>query len=257
MRLLERHYDRLFGDRLPPVEFGQVAVCVDITAAATEFFLGNSQEYWDFREHFGSLAAPPLGWYEFTPPAHLRVPWGLQRLRPPELASAEARIGYRVTRLPVAAQRQQSVLQDDPLPQLISSLCDGALPAAGTATARQEKLRRWRHAGVAVQTVMLCEVVAHHAQAGLLSQLFGLYLDEQEKPLPELLAFALPQPLIALGQNAQVQLFPLFYALSALNSGAAYLQPAASSPAGAGPAAALRFEEIVMRNPSVPAVSHN
>ena len=55
---------------------------------------------------------------------------------------------------------------------------------------------------------MLCEVVAHHAQAGLLSQLFGLYLDEQEKPLPELMAFALPQPLIALGPGAQVQLLP-------------------------------------------------
>ena len=73
MRLLERHYDRLFGDRLPPEEFGQVAVCVDITAAATDFFLGNSQEYWDFREHFGSLAAPPLGWYEYAPPAQLRA----------------------------------------------------------------------------------------------------------------------------------------------------------------------------------------
>ena len=258
MRLLERHYDRLFGDRLPPEEFGQVAVCVDITAAATEFFLGNSQEYWDFREHFGSLAAPPLGWYEYAPPAHLRVPWGLQYLRPPELAEADARIGYRVTRLPVGARQQRDLLQDDPLPELIGSLCAGARPAPGTATARQEQLRRWRRTGVVVQTVMLCEVVAHHAQAGLLSQLFGLYLDEQEKPLPELLAFALPQPLLALGTfGAQVQLLPLFYALSALNSGAAYLQPAASSPADAGQAAALRFEEIVMRNPSVPAVSHN
>lgn len=257
MRLLERHYERLFGDRLPPEEFGQVAVCVDITAAATELFLGNSQEYWDFREHFGSLAAPPLGWYEYEPPAQLRAPWGLQRLRPPELSGTEARIGYRVTRLPVGEHKQRSLLQDDPLPELIFTLCGGAPPAPGTLDQRRQGLRRWRHTGVVVQTVMLCEVVAHHAQAGLLSQLYGLYLDDQEKPLPELLAFALPPPLVMLGQNAQVQLLPLFYALSALNSGAAYLQPAASSPAGAGQAAELRFAEIVMRNPSVPVVSHN
>lgn len=257
MRLLERHYDRLFGDRLPIKEFAQVAVCVDITAAATDFFLGNSQEYWDFREHFGSLAAPPLGWYEYAPPAQLRVPWGLQRLRPPELSGAEARIGYRVTRLPVGPHKRRSLLQDDPLPELIFTLCGGAPPAPKTLDRRRQGLRRWRRTGVAVQTVMLCEVVAHHAQAGLLSQLFGLYLDEEEKPLPELLAFALPQPLIALGQDAQVQLCPLFHALSALNSGAAYLQPAASSPAGAGQAAALRFEELVMRNPGVPTVNPN
>ena len=258
MRLLERHYERLFGDRLPPEEFGQVAVCIDITAAATEFFLGNNQEYWDFREHFGSLAAPPLGWYEYAPPAQLRAPWGLQRLRPPELSGTEARIGYRVTRLPVGEHKQRSLLQDDPLPELICALCGGAPPVPATLDQRRQGLRRWRRTGVAVQTVLLCEVVAHHAQAGLLSQLFGLYLDEQEKPLPELMAFALPQPLLALGTfGAQVQLLPLFYALSALNSGAAYLQPAASSPGGAGQAAALRFEEIVMRNPSVPAVSHN
>jgi hypothetical protein len=248
MRLLERHYDRLFGDRLPPEEFDQVAVCVDITAAATDFFLGNSQEYWDFREHFGSLAAPPLGWYEYAPPAQLRVPWGLQRLRPPELSGAEARIGYRVTRLPVEEHKRRSLLQDDPLPELIYTLCSGTPPAPGTLD---------RRTGVAVQTVMLCEVVAHNAQAGLLSQLFGLYLDEEDKPLPELLAVALPGPLSALGQHAAVQLCPLFYALSALNSGVAYLQPAASSPAGAGQAVALRFEEVVMRNPGVPVVSHN
>jgi len=42
MRLLERHYERLpsGSHRLPPEEFGQVAVCIDITAAATEFFMG-------------------------------------------------------------------------------------------------------------------------------------------------------------------------------------------------------------------------
>jgi len=267
MRLLERHYDRLpsGSDRLPPEEFGQVAVCIDITAAATEFFLGNNQEYWDFRDHFGSLAAPPLGWYEYAPPAQLRAPWGLQRLsqipargRPPELSSTEARIGYRVTRLPVGEHKQRSLLQDDPLPELICALCGEAPPVLASLDQRRQGLRRWRRIGVAVQTVLLCEVVAHHAQAGLLSQLFGLYLDEQEKPLPELMAFALPQPLLALDTfGAQVQLLPLFYALSALNSGAAYLQPAASSPGGAGQAAALRFEEIVMRNPSVPAVSHN
>ena len=155
MRLLERHYDRLFGDRLPPEEFGQVAVCVDITAAATEFFLGNSQEYWDFREHFGSLAAPSLGWYEYAPPAQLRVPWGLQRLRPLELAGTEARIGYRVTRLPVGEHQQRSLLQDDPLQELLCALCGGAPPAPATPDQRRQGLRRWRRTGVAVHTVML------------------------------------------------------------------------------------------------------
>ena len=143
------------------------------------------------------------------------------------------------------------------MPELILTLCGGVPSAPRTLDQRRQGLRRWRQTGVVVQTVMLCEVVAHNAQAGLLSQLYGLYLDEQEKPLPELLAFALPQPLIALGQDAQVQLLPLFYALSALNSGAAYLQPAASSPADASQAAALRFAEVVMRNPSMPAVSYN
>ena len=72
MRLLERHYDQIFGALLRPEDFGRLAMCVDITAAATDFFLGNSQEYWDARSHFGSLAGPPLGWYEYAPPAQLR-----------------------------------------------------------------------------------------------------------------------------------------------------------------------------------------
>ena len=109
-----------------------------------------------------------------------------------------------------------------------------------------------------MQTVLLCEVVAHHAQAGLLSQLFGLYLDEQEKPLPELMAFALPQPLLALGHwMRRSSCCPC--SMRCRRSTAA--RPICSRPPvhlrGAGQAAALRFEEIVMRNPSVPAVSHN
>ncbi len=133
MRLLERHYGRLQSgsDRLPPDECGQVAVGVDITAAATELCWprlrprhGNSQKYGDFREHCGSPAAA--------------------------------------------------------------------------------------------------------------------------------------RPLVALGTfGAQVQLLPLFFALPALNSGAAGWQPAASSPTDASPAAAWRCAEVVIRNPRVLAVSHN
>lgn len=129
--------------------------------------------------------------------------------------------------------------------------CPHREPRPVPAVAAPTKTAPVASRGGAVQTVMLCEVVAHNAQAGLLSQLFGLYLDEADQPLPELLAFALPGPLSALGQHAAVQLCPLFHARSALNSGAAYLQPAASSPLGAGQAVALRFEEVVMRNPPV------
>ena len=257
MRLLERHYDQLFGALLRPEDFGRLAVCVDITAAATDFFLGNSQEYWDARAHFGSLAGPPLGWYEYAPPAQLRGPAGLRRLRPAQLTSAEARIGYRVTRLPVEPHNRRFVLRDDPLPQLIYSLCGGARTAPGTADQRQQGLRRWRRTGVAVQTMLLCEVVAGNTPIGLLSALFGLYLDAQDKPLPELLVAALPAPLSELGPDAQVALCPLFYALSALNSRTAYLQPAASSPDVTGQLATLPFAEVVMRETRVPTVSQN
>lgn len=256
MRLLERYYEQLCGGQWAPADFGRLAVCVDITAAADDYFLGNSQDYWDFREHFGSLAAPALGWYEYALPAQLRSPAGLQRLRPPG-APADARIGYRVTRLPVAPPRQRSVLQDDPLPQLIAGLYGGTRPAPGSAAKRRQALRRWRSTGAAVPTVLLCEVVAPTAAGRLLSALFGLYLDEQDKPLPELLACALPAPLAALGPEAMTQLCPLFHALSALNSGAAYLQPAASSSGVTGELATLPFVEVVLRQPGLPTASRN
>ncbi len=70
MRLLERHCNRLPSGRgRPPADFGHLAVGADSTAAATDFFPGNSQEYGDFREHCGSPAAPPLGWCEVAQPA--------------------------------------------------------------------------------------------------------------------------------------------------------------------------------------------
>jgi hypothetical protein len=119
------------------------------------------------------------------------------------------------------------------LPELICTLCGGAPRAPGTLDQRRKGLRRRRRTGVAVQTVLLCAVVAHHVQAGRLSQLFDLYLDAPEKPRPERLALARsPRALGAFG--AQRQLWPLFYALSVRNRGAAYLPPAANSPGGAG-----------------------
>lgn len=262
MRLLEQYYERLFGSDLAADQFNQVAACVDITAAATEFFAGNDQNYWDVRQHFGSLAGPALGWYEYAMPTHVRTVGGLQRLRPPTMTADQARIGYRVTRSTLSARQQSTLWREDPLPQLLSEIVGQAPPLlAEIQAARQPDLRKWQQAGARVQTIMFCEIVAVHPLGRTLSQLFGLYLDQHVKPLPELMAFVMPETMAArLGANvhdAQTQLSPLFYALAALNNDTAYLQPAADAPTRPSALAGLRFDELCMRNPRMPAASRN
>ena len=60
--------------------------------------------------------------------------------------------------------------------------------------------------------------------------------------------------LCALGESAQTLLFPLFYALSALNADRAYQQVAPTAPGVAQP---LPFTELVLRTPHVPVTYPN
>jgi hypothetical protein len=253
MRMLDERYNILFGNTLPRPEFAKIAICVDISAAATEFFLGDGRNYWDIRTHFGSLRAPvPLGWYEFAMPAHMRTETGVQPLLPPDTDLGEVRVGYRVTHVALPAQRAARVLKEDPLPAMVQRTA-GAPHITGLAE-RQQVLRTWRRRGAAVQTLLFCEVVMFGPDDMLINGFFGLYLDAQGQPLPELTCAALSFPLLELGDHAQTLLFPLFYALSALNCNRAYLQNAAGGPGVAQP---LPFAELVMRTPHVPATYAN
>ena len=254
MRLLEQHYGRLFGQYLTRAEFGEIATCVDISAAATEYFLGNAQDYWDIRAHFGSVRAPhPLGWYEHTMPMQLRTETGVHRLLPPGMTPAQMRVGYRWTQVPLEPQQAPLVLKQDPLPALVAATIGESV--RGDLATRQQALRQWQQRRVVVPTLVLCEVVMFGPQRELINGLFGLYLDSQGQPLPDLTVAALALPLLGLlGECTQALLFPLFYALSALNADRAYLQAAPTSPGVAQP---LPFTELVLRTPHVPATYPN
>jgi len=254
MRLLEQHYDSLFGESLPRAEFGKTVLCADITAAATDFFMSNVHDHWDVRQQLGSvLAAAPVSWYEMVVPTHLRTETGVQRLLPADLAPNQVRFGYHWTQTALTPALAACVLAEDPLPALVAVFTGAVF--TGPSAERKQALDQWRRSGVAVTTVAYCNFVTTSPGNPLTSGLFGLYLDRNGQPLPELMAAAVPPFLaVVLGGQSFSALYPLFYALSALNTGQAYLQVAPTAPGVSQP---LPFTELVLRTPHVPVTYPN
>jgi len=254
MRFLDRAFDTVFAGAMTRAQFRKAAICADISAAANEFFLGDERDRWDTRADFGALFAPTrLGWYEYALPTRLRTEVGLQQLLPPGLPPGELAGGYLLTQVRLAPAEARRVLATDPLPQLVAQAVGPALLGGSQAQRRQELLR-WQARGAKLAALCFCQVFLGGPQQGLSDGVFGLYLDRDGRPLSELTVSVLPAPLmLALGAEAPTVLHPLFFALSALNRGQAFLQDA---PGPAEPTA-LPFKELVPRLPRVPAASAN